>query len=196
MGKGRPKPRKTGPQPYTYYLRIFSWHVRCNNSYEWKVTKVRYPTLCGPSEIREATVEHRHYIDTKVELLNPVKNVVSGSLDIVSSREVKTRTASYPENIENEQRPQDEGGGSLWSRWADDREQKTFNGLVSVDECAFLALLQVLTTGLPVIIDLNGEEFYRNTARIRSVGWFTEGDHDLQDEVKYAIEESRTRKRP
>ena len=58
-----------------------------------------------------------------------------------------------------------------------------------MDECSYLALVQVLASGRQVIIRLGGDEFYRNTAIIRSVGWFMEGDPDLREEMNGAIED-------
>jgi len=57
-----------------------------------------------------------------------------------------------------------------------------------VDECSFLALVQVLSSSRPVIVELAGQEYYRNSALIKKVGWFTQGDPDHQDELEWAIE--------
>jgi hypothetical protein len=54
-----------------------------------------------------------------------------------------------------------------------------------------LALVQVLTSGRDVIVELSGEEFYRNTARIRGVNWFTADDPDRQEDLEWAIQQAQ-----
>jgi hypothetical protein len=99
--------------------------------------------------------------------------------------------APKSKNIQYEKRPQDEAGGVLWSRWDEEHEHRTTTGLLYVDECSFLALVQVLTSGRSVILNLHGHEYYRNTARIKNVGWFTKGDPDVQEDMEWAIQEAR-----
>ena len=42
-----------------------------------------------------------------------------------------------------------------------------------------------------MIIRLGGNEFYKNSAIIRRVGWFMEGNHDLQEELDGAVEKAK-----
>jgi len=192
MVKRKGRQKKTGPQPYSYYFKILAWYIECSNTYEWKVVRERDSDagLSMAHEIRETKVDHHHSIRVEVDLLNPVKKVVGGALIIDCFRKVELETDRYPENIRYERRPQDDGGGSLWSRWNEEREHRIASGLVRVDECSFLSLVQVLTSDRTVIIKLHGEEFYRNKARIRSVRWFLEGDPNKQEDLEYAVGQS------
>ena len=66
-------------------------------------------------------------------------------------------------------------------------------GHLRVDECSFLALLQVLTGGRSVILDLSGDEFYRSSALVRSSGWFTEGCSLHAEDLEWAMREAEKR---
>ena len=190
MGKRKSISKKTGPQPYLYFFRIINWHVSCHNRHEWKMVKTRDPAPWEPREIRESKVSHSHYISLETELLNPVKKVKYADLEFLSSREVEMKTDTFPKNIRYEERPQDAGGGAMWTRKAEGDGFRTATGVMRMSECSFLALLQLLTSGRTVIVEMNGDEFYRNTAVIRSFGWFTEGHPDSTEEMEDAIRES------
>jgi len=187
---GKRRKAKTGPQPYRYYFKVLDWFVDCQSDYDWKVVRKQDPKVprWDGFEIRESEYEHRHYLKVIVELLNPLKQVAGGDFDICTSRKLETRTAVYPKHIQYEKQPQEQGGGALWSHWDDEHQNRVTTGLTYVDECSFLALVQVLTSGRSVIVELGGEAYYRNSALIKRVGWFTEGDPDQEDELAWAIE--------
>lgn len=193
MARRRRTRRPKGPQPYTYYLGIRAWYVSCHSSYEWKVIDEGDPDggPFGRPRIRESKSEHHHYLTLMVDLLNPVKKVTGGELSVHSSRRVKLVTDFYPKNIQYEERPQDEGGGVLWSRWDEDHQARHMTGLVRFDDCSFLALIQLLTSGREVVMELTGDEFYRNSASIRSAGWMTPDHPKWREEIEYAVEQSR-----
>jgi hypothetical protein len=137
MARGRRLQRKkTGPRHYAYYFKVLEWYVHCRNDYEWTILRERDESAprWDQHQIRETKVEHRHYVDVKVELLNPVKKVVGGEVDICTAREVELQTDFYPKNIRYEERPQDQGGGVLWSRWDEEHQNRVASGLLYVDE--------------------------------------------------------------
>lgn len=192
-GKRRRRPRT--PRPYHYYFRVNEWYLSCDSDHEWRFLddETEEDRLFGRTRTRKSSLKHDHYIDCHGDLLNPIKHVTGGELTLHSGREVELITEFFPENIQWEERPHDQGGGVLWSHRREDGESRRVTSFLRVDECSYLALVQILTSGRRVIIKLGGNEFYRNTALIRQVGWFMEGDHDLQEETDGAIEDAMAR---